>query len=203
MEKNTWRKIVEVLPGDLDLALRTLAVEMDLEENIFSGMDTKVLEDAKYITAVPIELALTSREREIIMSKNPKIRFVVTKVRPERVSEMVAHLDYDLITVDDYFDPEEDEENIDEPVEIIDADAYYQIGGATVKGDQIYDIFEEDPREDLYREDDKNVDKSEATVEENENSHEKEKVVYTVNGKEVSRDEFLDNIPSFLKFFVK
>lgn len=201
MEKNTWRKIVEVLPGDLDLALEALAVSMGLEDDIFSGMDTEILEDAEYITAVPIELAFTSKEREIIMNKNPEIRYVVTKVQPERVGEMVACLDYDLITVDDYFDPEEEEEEIDEPVEIIDADSYYQIGGVTVKGDELYDIFEEDPKEDLYEEED---DEEEVEPnEEDENPHEEETAVYKINGKEVSRDEFIDSIPSFLKFLVR
>lgn len=201
MEKNTWRKIVEVLPGDLDLALEALAVSMGLEDDIFSGMDTEILEDAEYITAVPIELAFTSKEREIIMDKNPEIRYVVTKVQPERVGEMVACLDYDLITVDDYFDPEEEEEEIDEPVEIIDADSYYQIGGVTVKGDELYDIFEEDPKEDLYEE--KAVEEEVESDEEDENPHEEETAVYKINGKEVSRDEFIDSIPSFLKFLVK
>lgn len=201
MEKNTWRKIVEVLPGDLDLALEALAVSMGLEDDIFSGMDTEILEDAEYITAVPIELAFTSKEREIIMDKNPEIRYVVTKVQPERVGEMVACLDYDLITVDDYFDPEEEEEEIDEPVEIIDADSYYQIGGVTVKGDELYDIFEEDPKEDLYEE--KDVEEEVESDEEDENPHEEETAVYKINGKEVSRDEFIDSIPSFLKFLVK
>lgn len=201
MEKNTWRKIVEVLPGDLDLALEALAVSMGLEDDIFSGMDTEILEDAEYITAVPIELAFTSKEREIIMDKNPEIKYVVTRVQPERVGEMVACLDYDLITVDDYFDPEEEEEEIDEPVEIIDADSYYQIGGVTVKGDELYDIFEEDPKEDLYEE--KDVEEEAESDEEDENPHEEETAVYKINGKEVSRDEFIDSIPSFLKFLVK
>lgn len=203
MKKNTWRKIVEVLPGKVDSALETLAVSMGFEENIFSGVDINVLKDAEYITAVPIEIALTSEEREVIINKHPEVKYVVTKVRPERVNEMVACLDYDLISIEDYISKVEDEDDVTDSADIIDADSYYQVGGTTVKGSDIYTLLGEDPEVDLNS----NESGDDKDLTESDENGDNVKVVYSVNGKEVSRDEFFAKVPSWLatlhKFFVE
>ena len=197
-----WRKIVEVVPDEVELALEVLALELGLEENTFKGVDLNALKDAEYITAVPIELALTADDRETIMRSNPNIRFVITRVQSDRVSIMVSELGYELIAVDDYLEDIEEDDEIEEPVEILDADSYYQVGSTTAKGSEIYELLEENPTVNIYDNSDEESYKACDDLEDKSESSEKCQESFKINDKEVSREEFLDKVPYFLKEFL-
>lgn len=182
--KNNWHIIVEVESGEIDAALSALAENMGFEENVFENMNTESLEDAEYVTAVPVELALTSDMREKLLENNKDLNYIVTRVQKDRVKHMVEDLDYKLIPVEDYLEEEEYDED-DEPVEIVDKDTFYQVGSKTVKGNVIYDALDEDP---VHPKDE-----------------DRENAVFTINGKKVPESVFYTKmdevVHDVLKYF--
>lgn len=76
------------------LALAELGMYVAGCSEAFNDIDPNTITNWDYITAVPVELSLTSESRTALMKANPKCRFLVTEVTKDRVNKMVEEYGY-------------------------------------------------------------------------------------------------------------
>ena len=95
-KKNDWRQIVGI-NGNPEAAVECLAKQVTGNAEAFKGVDLDTIHDKfEYITAVPIEIALTTDARHVLMKSTPEVRWIITGVTPESVKRMVNEYGYNL-----------------------------------------------------------------------------------------------------------
>ena len=114
-----FKYLVKVDKSNTVSSLRTLANLLGHVVNVFDKLDVEFIQDQDYITAVPVEIALSVQERQAILEKYPETRYIITGVRAEDVQRMqnygyeVHATRYDLKT------EEEIEAQKQEPEEVV------------------------------------------------------------------------------------
>lgn len=79
-----FRHLVRI-DGNVEEAVRTLSVVTIGDANALDGVDLNFLKDFDYITAVPIQIALSYIERANLIKGNPNVNFIVTGIDKEWV----------------------------------------------------------------------------------------------------------------------
>ena len=88
-KKNDWRQIVGINENP-EAAVEFLAKQVTGNAEAFKGVNLDTIHGKfEYITAVPIEIALTTDARHVLMKNTPEVRWIITGVTPESVKRMV------------------------------------------------------------------------------------------------------------------
>lgn len=79
-----FRHLVRI-DGNVEEAVKTLSMIIIGDANALDGVDLNFLKDFDYITAVPIQIALSYVERANLIKGNPNINFIITGIDKEWV----------------------------------------------------------------------------------------------------------------------
>lgn len=77
--------------------LKTLGKAIEGNEEAFLDVDPAWVAKQDFITAVPIEVALTMEVRDAVMRNNSNCRFIVTGVPVKRVKTLVDRYSYQVL----------------------------------------------------------------------------------------------------------
>lgn len=114
-----FRFIVKVDHSNPIATLQKLGELVCEDQKAFDGVDVDFVQQQNFITAVPVEIALTTELRAKTLYFNPECRFIVTGVPVNRLSNLLefGYAIFDTLTVKEEI-PEGDENPKDEaPVE--------------------------------------------------------------------------------------
>lgn len=104
-----FKVLVKVIPTDPMAALRKLGEKVTDDERSFVSLDPRWVAQQDYITAVPVEVALTVEMREVVQTHDPETRFIITGVTTENVDNLINMFGYKVF-------PSCEIEEQDEPV---------------------------------------------------------------------------------------
>jgi len=86
-----FRVLIRVNKDQPEIAVKALGYKVVGDVNAFSEVDLDFIRKQDFITAVPIEIALTLKDRVEALYSHPNLRFIVTGVPARRVPNL-----YDL-----------------------------------------------------------------------------------------------------------
>ena len=144
----------------------------------FSDIDLRFVQSQDFITAVPIEIALTTEMRSNLIYQNPVCRFVITGVPVHRIKNLVEY-GYAVFTnkVETPEEPCEDKDECSDAPDLVENDAPV---------DERLDVLEETQGQEIEEKD------GEVPAPATES-----KAKYWVDGKEASKEEFDKAVEKF------
>lgn len=74
-----------------EIALRCLGLKIANDANAFKGVELDFVRNQEFITAVPVEIALTVGARAELLFKYPDLKFIVTGVPAQRIAHLVDY----------------------------------------------------------------------------------------------------------------
>lgn len=93
MKVKDWKQIVQV--GDNAAVAREKLAELVVgNKHALDDADLDFIDSQEYITAVPVELALTTHDRNILMENHPECRLIVTGVTKESAERLANDYGY-------------------------------------------------------------------------------------------------------------
>lgn len=130
-----WNVLVK--SRDNAKAARKLLAETLLPENpdCLNSTDLDFIGEQDYIAALPIELALSVKDRANLRLSNPEIRWIITGVREEDVTNLVANYGYKVL------EPER-EKPIKDQSENVASKSYFSINGKEVTEEEFEEKLE-------------------------------------------------------------
>lgn len=118
--------------------VKTLGKAIEGNEEAFLDVDPTWVSKQDFITAVPIEVALTMEVRDAVMKNNSNCRFIVTGVPVERVKTLVDRYGYQVLQTEVTPEPVEEKKE-----EVPAQAANYFINGKKVSADEFNSRAEE------------------------------------------------------------
>lgn len=89
-----FKVLVKVIPTDPMASLRKLGEKVTGDEHSFVSLDPRWVAQQDYITAVPVEVALTVEMREVVQTHDPETRFIITGVTNANVDNLINMFGY-------------------------------------------------------------------------------------------------------------
>lgn len=92
-----WRYVVSVPEKCTVKDIERTLEEVMQEPGAFTNLDEKFFADAEAVTVVPIEIALTVEMRSEVLNCMPQCKYIVTKVEPSRINNLINNYGYKLV----------------------------------------------------------------------------------------------------------
>lgn len=159
-----FKFIVKVTPNHPEKALEKLGEVIEKDKTAFQAADLDFVRKCDFITAVPIEIALTTDLRARNLYLYPDLRFIITGVPASRVQNLIEFGYLVLIDCLDLDEPEKEAKDEDKA--------------------------EDEPKEEAEDEQDKANDPGEEEPKEKEPKESDETPKYFVNGHPATEEEF-------------
>lgn len=99
-----FRVLIRVNKDQPEIAVKSLGYKVVGDVNAFSEVDLDFIRKQDFITAVPIEIALTLKDRVEMLYSHPNLKFVVTGVPVQRVPRLyeLGYTAYAPFTEEDF-----------------------------------------------------------------------------------------------------
>lgn len=108
-----FKVLVKVNPEDSKAAVRKLGEKVLNDETAFASVDPVWVRKQDYITALPVQVALTVEMRAVVQANSPDTKFIVTGVTSENVDSLINEFGYKVYptyTIEDTVNPENDKD---------------------------------------------------------------------------------------------
>lgn len=109
-----FKVLVKVNPEDSRAAIKVLGEKVLNDETAFMSVDPVWVRKQDYITALPVQVALTVEMRAVVQANSPDTKFIVTGVTSENVDSLINEFGYRVYptyTVKDVANSEDDEDS--------------------------------------------------------------------------------------------
>lgn len=97
--KKDWNIIVKCEKGRGEEVRAILAQSLTGDEHALDGANIDFINSQEYVTGVPVEIAMTTDQRNALMEANPNCRWIVTGVAARSVERLVNDYGYEVLTL--------------------------------------------------------------------------------------------------------